>query len=74
MDIRFLNYSQAPIVSPLHKPLIIDIYQYFKPNHIKQKFEQPSKDKALNQVDLQAFKIHSKPNILPIKKILKESG
>ena len=45
MDIRFLNYSQASIVSLLHKPLIIDMYnnQYFKPNHIKQKVEQPIK-------------------------------
>ena len=76
MDVHFLNYPKDPIVSPLHKPLIIEMYndQYFNPNHLKQKVEKPSKYQASNQVDLQAFKTYSKPNIPPIKYLFNYSG
>ena len=76
MDVHFLNYPKDPIVSPLHKPLIIEMYndQYFNPNHLKQKVEKPSKYQASNQVDLQSFKTHSEPKIPPTKYLSKESG
>ena len=69
MDVHFLKYSQAPIISPLHKPLRIEMYndKYFNPNHLKKKVKQPSKYQASNQVDLQSFKTHSKPKIPPTK-------
>ena len=41
--------------------------KYFNPNHLKKKVKQPSKYQALNQVDLQSFKTHSKPKIPPTK-------
>ena len=33
MDVRFLNYSKSPLVSPLHKSIKIKIlnYMYFQP-------------------------------------------
>ena len=69
MNVRFLNFSQVPILSPLCKPLRIDMYddQYFNSEQIKQKVEELIKYQSSNQVNLQAFKIHSKPNITPIK-------
>ena len=76
IDLRFLNYSQSPLVSPLHKPLRIKMYndQYFNPNQLKQEVDQPSKDQASNQVDLQAFKTHSKTKIPYIKELSKYLG
>ena len=76
MDVHFLKYSQAPIISPLHKPLRIEMYndKYFNPNHLKKNVKQPSKYQASNQVDLQSFKTHSEPKIPPTKELTKESG
>ena len=48
--------------------------KYVKANKLKQKFEQPSKDQASNQVDIQAFKTHSETKIPPTKELFRELG
>ena len=51
MDVRFLNYLQAPLVSPLHKSMKIEIYNdmYFQPSKVIVNISR--KDKASKQVD-----------------------
>ena len=64
MDVRFLNYLQAPLFSPLHRSMKIDMYSeiYFQP--IKFSFNRAIKDEASNQDDSKAFKLdQNKPKI-----------
>ena len=68
-NLRFFDYSHAPIISPIHKTLRIEMYNdmYFNSSHLKQKFELPRKYQVSDQVDMQAFKTYSKPKIPPTK-------
>ena len=52
MDVRFWNYSQAPFVSPLQKPMKIEMHNdmYFQP--IKVSVNRARKYEAFNQVYL----------------------
>ena len=74
MDERYLNYSYAPIVSPLKKALKIEMYNdtYFSPNTItvnKSSANQPS-----NDIDSTAFTEHENKIMLPAEQLFRESG
>ena len=60
MDVRYLNYSHAPVPSPLKKPLCIELYNdvYFPPSKsiIDTTTDQPS-----TSLDSLAFQPHPLP-------------
>lgn len=65
MDQRYLNYESAPIVSPLRKPLGIEMYNtvHFHPHppsNISIKDDQPS-----STIDDAAFQIHNQITLPP---------
>ena len=73
MDVRYLNYSNAPILSPLKKSLKIEMYNdihFDKPPSTKSE----SKDTFNCQLDKIALKSHSMPAFLTIKEMFKEFG
>ena len=58
MDTKFLNYSNSPIVSPLHKYLNIQLYNdhFFKPH--SPSILVLSRDRPSNPIDGEDFKSH----------------
>ena len=73
MDERYLNYSHAPIVSPLKKSLHIEMYNdtYFSPDTIK--LDNPTTNQPSNSIDKAAFTEHVNPITLPAQ-LFEESG
>ena len=70
MDMRYLNYSNAPIVSPLKKALNIDMYNdvYFQKPPVSV---STSKDAFSCHLDKLALAPHPAPNIKSAKEICK---
>ena len=70
MDVHVLNYFQAPLVSPLHKSMKIELYNdmYFQP--IKVSVNRSIKDEVSNQVHSEAFRLHpDEPKIPSMTKL-----
>ena len=65
MDQRYLNFSNAPIVSPLQKPLQIELYndQYFPTN--SKHISKPSHDQPSCMLDRSSFITHNDPSMAP---------
>ena len=74
MDERYLNYSHAPIVSPLKKSLRIEMYNdtYFSPHTVK--LDKPRANQPSNDIDKQAFAEHNDKIELPAVQLFEESG
>ena len=68
MDTKFLNYWNAPIVSPLQKSLNIQLYNdhFFKPHSLS--ILQPSRDRPSKPFDEEAFNSHT-PLVNPLPTI-----
>ena len=65
MDQRYLNYSNAPIPSPLKKPFQIEPFndQYFPTN--SKRILKPSMDQLSCLLDKSSFAAHDNPSMLP---------
>jgi len=75
MDERYLNYSHAPIVSPLKKSLRIEMCNdtYFSPDAIKM--DSSKSNQVSNEIDKRAFAEHiNAPIIIPAAQLFEESG
>ena len=74
MYVIVLSYSQAPLVSPLHKPTRIEMYNemYFQP--IKVSVNRSSEDEASKQFDSEALKWHqNEPKIFSTTELFQEA-
>ena len=58
MGVSFLNYSQTPLVSPLHKSMKIEIYNDMNFQPIKVSVNRDIKYESSNQVGSKVFKLH----------------
>ena len=74
MDERYLNYSHAPIVSPLKKSLRIEMYNdtYFSPDAVQ--LDKPMANQPSNDIDKQAFTAHNEEVSLPAAQLFAETG
>lgn len=65
MDQRYLNFSHAPIVSPLKAPLEIEMYNdTFFPSNSKH-FTAPLDYQPSCQIDSAAFQVHEVNTAIP---------
>ena len=72
MDVRYLNYSNAPIVHPLKKALKIEVYNdmiFDKPPSL----QSDSTDKFSCHLDELAMEPHEIPQHVPAADLFKES-
>ena len=75
MDVSFLNYSQAPLASPLHKSMKIEMYNDMYFQLIKFRVNRAIKDESSNQVYSEAFKLHqNNPKIPYMTELFQESS
>ena len=74
MDELYLNYSHAPLVSPLKKSLRIEIYNntYFSPDTIK--LDKPTKDQPITTIDRMTFMTYANSVALPSAQLFKKPG
>ena len=65
MDQRYLNFTNAPIVSPLKKPLQIELFndQYFPTN--SEHISRPSEDQPSCLLDRSSFVTHNITTTMP---------
>ena len=73
MDVRYLNYSNAPIVHPLKKALKIEVYNdmfFDKPLTL----QSDSTDKFSCQLDVMALNTHEIPERVSVTEIFNENG
>ena len=61
----FLEYSQAPLVSPSHKSMKIEMYNEIYFQTIKVSVDRAMKDEESNQVDSESLKLHKNSPKIP---------
>ena len=71
----FLNYSQEPLVPPLHKSIKIEMYNYMYFQPSKSSINQSITIEASNQVDSEEFKLHQdEPKIMSMIELFQKYG
>ena len=68
------NYPQSPLVSPLHKSIKIEMYNYIYLQPTKVSVNRSRNYESSNQVDSEAFKFHKdEPKIPSMAELFQES-